>query len=396
MNFRPEGRKNMKEEPMKKLFALLLVLTMVLGVSSLAVAQSKPVVNLWTGGSQNVSDLFTQLISTYNARADAKTEVKLQFLLSGTGDESLASRVGAAYLSGQTKTDFDMIADNTNVLQNFIDECKTDAIFRDLDFTQMPNFANVIMKPSMLAGKVLPYRGTTVVFAYDSARIPENELPHTWAALAEWIKAHPGRFAYNEPGTGGAGTAFMQTAVYRLIEDQSARSSSDVKWAEFWAPGMAWLADIHPYLYKSGGGVVYVAKNQGTLDLLINKEVDLIPAWADQILKNVTTGTLPETVKMYQLDDGALAGTDVSITISSIGTYVDECYDFMNFVISPEGQKICLENMKAVPVISPDLIDSTEKALVADLNVEKFAFLSIGTLGDALNTRWAEDITTLK
>ena len=381
---------------MKKLFTLLLVLTMVLGLSSVAVAQSKPVVNFWTGGSQNVSDLFTALISAYNAREDAKTEVKLQFLLSGTGDESLTSRVSAAFLAGQTNTEFDMIADNTNALQSYVDECKTDAIFRDLDFSKMPNFANVIMKPSLLEGKVLPYRGTTVVFAYDSARIPENELPHTWDALVQWIKAHPGRFAYNEPGTGGAGTAFMQTAVYRLIEDKAARGSSDVKWAEFWAPGMAWLADIHPNLYKSGGGVVYVAKNQGTLDLLINKEVDLIPAWADQILNNIVNGTLPPTVKMYQLDDGALAGTDVSITISSIGKYTDECYDFMNFVISPEGQKICLENMKAVPVISPDLIDSDQKDLVADLKVENFAFLSIGSLGDTLNDRWAEDITTLK
>ena len=381
---------------MKKLFSLLLVLTMALSLIGAAAAQSKPVVNFWTGGSQNVSDLFTELINTYNAREDAKVEVKLQFLLSGTGDESLASRVGAAYLSGQTKTEFDMIADNTNALQDYVDECKTDAIFRDLDFAKMPNFANVIMKPSLLEGKVMPYRGTTVVFAYDSARIPDNELPHTWDALAQWIKSHPGRFAYNEPGTGGAGTAFMQTAVYRLIEDQSARGSSDTKWAEFWTPGMEWLADIHPHLYKSGGGVVYVAKNQGTLDLLINKEVDLIPAWADQIINNITNGTLPPTVKMYQLDDGALAGTDVSITISSIGTYADECYDFMNFVISPEGQKICLENMKAVPVINPDLIDSDKKDLVADLKVENFAFLSIGSLGDALNTRWAEDITTLK
>ncbi|MHC1787579.1 MAG: extracellular solute-binding protein [Christensenellales bacterium] len=381
---------------MKKLSALLLILVMVLGLFGAAQAQGKPVVNLWTGGSQNVSDLFTQLIATYNALPEAKTEVKLQFLLSGTGDESLTSRVGAAYLAGQTKTEFDMIADNTNALQGYVDECKTDAIFLDLDFTKLPNFANVIMKPSLLAGKVLPYRGTTVVFAYDSARIPENELPHTWDGLAQWIKAHPGRFAYNEPGTGGAGTAFMQTAVYRLIEDKSARGSSDAKWAEFWTPGMAWLADIHPFLYKSGGGVVYVAKNQGTLDLLINKEVDLIPAWADQIINNITNGTLPPTVKMYQLDDGALAGTDVSITISSIGTYAEECYDFMNFVISPEGQKICLENMKAVPVISPDLIDSDKKDLVADLKVENFAFLSIGSLGDALNTRWAEDITTLK
>ena len=381
---------------MKKLVSLLLTLTMVFALSSLALAADKPVVNFWTTGSQNVADLFAELISAYNAHEDATAEIKLQFLLSGTGDEGLTSRVSSAYLSGQKNTEFDMISDNTNSLQSFVDECGTDEIFVDLDFSKMPNFENVIMKPSMLASKVLPYRGTTVVFAYDSARIPENELPHTWEALTQWIKDHPGRFTYNEPGTGGSADGFVRTAVYRFIEDKAARGSSDEKWTEQWDKGFQWLAEIHPFLYKSGGGVVYVAKNQGTLDLLINQEVDLIPAWADQVLKNITGGTLPETVKMYQLDDGALSGTDVSITISSIGTYVDECYDFMNFVISPEGQKICLENMKAVPVIAADAIESDQKDLVADLNVENFAFLSIGSLGDLINERWAEDITTLK
>ncbi|NLC32141.1 MAG: extracellular solute-binding protein [Clostridiales bacterium] len=381
---------------MKKLISMLLVLAMVFALSSLAVAAEKPVVNFWTTGSQNVADLFSELIAAYNAREDATAEVKLQFLLSGTGDEGMTSRVSSAFLSGQKNTEFDMISDNTNSLMNYVDECGTDEIFVDLDFSKLPNFENVLLKPSMLEGKVMPYRGTTVVFAYDSARIPENELPHTWDELTQWIKDHPGRFAYNEPGTGGAADGFMRTAVYRFIDDPAARRSSDEKWAEEWDKGMEWLADIHPFLYKSGGSVVYVAKNQGTLDLLINQEVDLIPAWADQVLKNIENGTLPTTVKMYQLDDGALSGTDVSITISSIGTYVDECYDFMNFVISPEGQKICLENMKAVPVIAAESIESEQKDLVADLNVENFAFLSIGSLSDLINERWAEDITTLK
>ncbi len=381
---------------MKKLLAMLLALALSLSVVGALAAPAKPVVNFWTGGSQNVADLFNELIAAYNDRPDATAEVRLQFMLSGTGEEALSARVAAAYLSGQKNTEFDIIADNTSVLFDFVDRSKTEDIFITLDFSKMPDAANVIMKPSMLEGKALPYRGTTVVFAYDSARLPESELPHTWDELVTWIKAHPGRFAYNQPDTGGAGGAFLRESVYRFIEDKSARTSSDERWAEEWDAGVAWLADIHPYLYKSGGHVVYVAKNQGTLDLLINKEVDLIPAWADQILANMESGTLPETVRMYQLSDGALSGTDVSMTICSIGSHVEECYGFMNFVVSPEGQKICLENMKAVPVINVDLIDSSKKALVADLNVQDFAFMAIGTLSDLLNERWTEDIATLK
>lgn len=381
---------------MKKILSLVLALALALSLGAAALAEDKPVINLWTTGSQNVADLFNALIAEYNALPEAKTEVKLQFLLSGTGDEGMLSRVSSAYLAGQKDTEFDMIAENTASLQSYIDEAKSEDIFLTLDFDQMPNYQNVTLKPSMLQDKVVPYRGTTVVFAYDAGRIPEDQLPHTWEELTQWIKDHPGRFAYNEPTTGGAGSAFVRTAVYRFIEDKSSYVSNDPKWADEWDTGFAWLAEIHPYLYKSGGNVVYVAKNQGTLDLLINQEVDLIPAWADQVLANIEKGTLPASTRMYQLDDAALTGTDVSMALLSIGKAGEAAYDFMNFVISPAGQKIALENMKAIPVINPELIDSADKDLVKDLKVENFAFMSIGTLGDVFNERWNEEIMTLK
>lgn len=381
---------------MKKIVTLALALALVLSLGAPALAMEKPVVNLWTTGSQNVADLFNALITEYNALPEAKTEVRLQFLLSGTGDETMLSRVASAYRSGQKDTEFDMMAENTASLQPYIDETGTEDIFLTLDFDKLPNYGNVTLKPSMLQDKVVPYRGTTVVFAYDSARVPEEKLPRTWEELTQWIKDHPGRFAYNEPTTGGAGSAFVRTAVYRFIQDKSSYTSIDPVWAQQWDEGFAWLAEIHPFLYKSGGSVVYVAKNQGTLDLLINQEVDIIPAWADQVLTNVGQGTLPETTRMYQLDDAALTGTDVSMAILSIGKAGEACYDFMNFVISPAGQKIALENMKAIPVIDPALIDSAQKDLVAGLKVENFAFMSIGNLGDVFNERWNEEIMTLK
>ena len=58
---------------------------------------------------------------------------------------------------------------------------------------------------------------------------------------------------------------------------------TDKKWLDYMQPGFDWLVKIHPFLYSTGGSVLYPAKNQGTLDLLINKEVDMIPAWAAPI-----------------------------------------------------------------------------------------------------------------
>lgn len=287
-----------------------------------------------------------------------------------------------------------MIAENGGVFQSYVDEAGSEDVLLNIDTTKLSNLSLVQMQPVILKDKLVPYRGTTVVFAYNSEKVPNP--PQTWDELVTWIKANDGRFAYNTPDSGGAGAGFVRTAIYRLIEDQSARMSNDEKWAASWDAGYAWLADIHPYLYKSGGHVQYPTKNQGALDVLISEEIWMTPAWADQVMTQKEAGTMSENIKMYQLTDGALSGSDVDIAIPSIGSHVDECYDFINFVISPEGQQILVDQMKAVPVIDSALLEQTASvAAVSALNPSEFAFLSIGALGDLINTRWAEDIATL-
>ena len=92
--------------------------------------------------------------------------------------------------------------------------------------------------------------------------------------------------------------------------------------------------------------------------------------------------------------DLALGGSDVSLAICSLGSNPEGAADFISFVISPEGQKICLENMKAIPVISSDLIDSDQKELVASLG--SYDFVSIGALwNDYLYPAWQEAILPL-
>lgn len=379
---------------MKKTLSLLLAVALVLGCAGAALAAEKTKVTVWTTGSQNVQDLFSALCAAYNAQPDAAYTAVNQHILTGTGDEGLYSRLAAAYRTKQTGTDFDLIAENTAAFQQYVDEAGSEDLFLDLNADELKGAEALTVHPTILKSKLVPYRCTTVVFAYDAERIPENELPHTWDELAAWMEAHPGRFAYNEPNTGGAGSSFVHSAVYRFIDDPAAKTSNDPKWAEQFGPGLEWLVKIHPFMYRSGGNVLYPNKNQGTLDLLINKEVDMIPAWADQVLTNLGNGILPETTRMYQLNDVPLTGSDVSFGIPSIGSHPEGAKDFISFVISPAGQKICLENMKAIPVIPADMIDSDQKDLVAALG--NYNFISIGNLWtDNLYQRWMEEILPL-
>lgn len=397
---------------MKKFFALILAIVMLLSLvacgsktdnsqqstSSTDADTSKstelPTINFWTTGSQNVSDVFTEVIKAYNAKEDRACNVELQFVLSGSGDASLGSRYAAAYITGKD-TSFDILAGNGSDFLGYANECGSEDAFIDLDFSKMPNFSNVKMAASVFKDKLVPYRGTTVVFSYDSARLPEP--PKTWDELVSWIKANPGHFTYNDPSTGGAGQAFVYNAIYRLIDDPNAFSDAgNEKYTQMYDAGFEWLADIHPYLYTTGGHIQYAVKNQGALDLLASGEVDMVPAWADGTLDGIEKGTLPDTVKMYQLSDLSLTGTDVDMAICATSQNVDACYDFMNYVVSTEAQQIFVEVMKAVPVIDAAQLEQTDAVkAVSALNPADFNILSLGSNGSVIKNRWTEDIATL-
>lgn len=385
---------------MKKILALALALIMVLSMAACGAKEPAdegglPTITIWSTGSQNVSDTFTELIKVYNAKPDRAANVELQFVLSGSGDTGLSSRYGASYIAGEYDN-FDIIAENGTSFQGIISECGEDEnAFLDIDTSKLSNFPNVKMQPSLYKSKLVPYRGTTVVFAYDSAYLPEP--PQTWDELTEWIKANPGRFTYNDPDTGGAGGGFLNCALYRLIDDPNAfANGADPKYLDMVDPGFAWLEEIHPYLYASGGHIQYPVKNQGSLDLLATGDVWLIPAWADNILKGLEEGTLPATIKMYQMSDLSLTGTDVDLGICANTPNVDACYDFINFMISPEAQAMLVKIMKAVPVIDASTMEQTEDVkAVSELNPAAFNILQTGDNGNEFKLRWAEDIATL-
>ena len=94
--------------------------------------------------------------------------------------------------------------------------------FVKLDDSKIPNAERVSGKSSVAADYVQPYRGTTVVLAYDSEVV--ETPPATMDELVNWMKENPGRFAYNAPGTGGAGDSFARTVVYNLLPEEAITS----------------------------------------------------------------------------------------------------------------------------------------------------------------------------
>jgi len=348
-------------------------------------------ITLWAGGSDNVKAQFEKQIENFNKTNAEGYAVTLQFVTSGTGTQSVSDRIIAAKKAGQTKTDFDLIEMGGDEILKYVSEGGED-LFTKLDKSKIPNIADLKFPATFRDDLVVPYRGTTVVLAYNSERVPNP--PQTTDELYDWIRNNPGRFAYNTPGSGGAGGSFVLTSTYNQMPEE-ALTSTDEKWKGEWDKGFNLMKELHPYLYKSSGAVVYPNKNQGTIDLLANKEVDMIPAWADMIISQVRSGAIPANIKVSQLTP-SFTGNTVGFGIPSIGNNPEAAYAFINYMLSAEAQNIALDNMAAIPVIDFAKLDPQLTATISSLKIDKFRISSLGSLSGELNTRWDEEIGILK
>lgn len=351
-------------------------------------------VQVWATGSDNVRQTFEKLVDDFNANSEyvGTYEAKLNFILSGTGGGTLADQLVAAYKAGQTDTEFDVVDlgdDDLTKILSLTDE----SVLEDLDMSKIPNAEGVTAEPVAAKGKIQPYRGTTVILAYNSETVPEDEVPTTMDELVEWIKAHPGRFAYNIPGTGGAGDSFVRTSIYNFIDDDSALMSSDPKWMEQWDEGFAFLKELHPYMYKSGSSVVYPNKNQGTLDLLTQGEIDMCPNWADMVLSQRKAGTVPEKIKITTIEP-SFTGSVQGIAVPSYSGNKEGGFAFIDYLLSPEAQTILVQDMAAIPLVTEG-VDLTGAEELMSMDVSNFRTQALGDLVTDLNARWDEEIGTL-
>ena len=352
----------------------------------------KSTVTIWATGSDNVRQVYEALIEDFNSNSDYADQytAELQFMLSGTGTQSMTDMLAAAYQANQTNTDYDLVDVGGDDLSALISRVGEEA-FVKLDDSKIPNAERVSAESSLAADYVQPYRGTTVILAYDSEAVPNP--PTTMDELVEWMKENPGRFAYNAPGTGGAGDSFARTSVYNFLPEE-AMTSDDTSWEDQWDEGFQFLTDIHQYMYTSGGSIVYPNKNQGTLDLLNQGEIDMCPNWADMVLSQRADGTLKDTIKITQIDP-AFTGSLQSLAIPTFGSNEDGAYAFIDYMLTDSAQEILVKEMAAIPLVDTSNIDMTGYEDVMNLDVSNLRIMSIGDLGTDFNARWDSEIGTL-
>ncbi|MEL6575559.1 MAG: ABC transporter substrate-binding protein [Pseudomonadota bacterium] len=208
----------------------------------------------------------------------------------------------------------------------------------------VPNwqFVDVAGKPTVVNDFTVPTDGleapwgmAQIVFYHDTAITPEP--PRSLAALLDWAKANPGRFAYPEPPN-FLGTTFLKQALYGLLDDTSilAAPVDEAAYADTVAPLWAYLDALTPHLWREGRA--YPQNGARLRQLLADGEIEIAfsfnPGEASSAIANFE---LLESVRTYILERGTIGNTSF-VAIPFNANAAAGAMVLANFLMSPEAQ----------------------------------------------------------
>ncbi len=184
-----------------------------------------------------------------------------------------------------------------------------------------------------LGGMESPWGRVQWALVYDSARTPNP--PRTFAELAAWIRANPGRFTHDQQFTG---TTFLKMLMYAEGGgvERFQGGFDEARYREGSARVWTWLDAVRPSLWR--GGAAYP---QGVADLhrlFANREVDFTMSNNNnEVVTKVRQGIFPATARALLLRDGTIANAHYLGIPANAGNPAGAMV-VANFLLSPEAQ----------------------------------------------------------
>jgi putative spermidine/putrescine transport system substrate-binding protein len=148
-----------------------------------------------------------------------------------------------------------------------------------------------------------PWGTAQFALIYDPARTPEP--PRSVAALASWIKTHPGRFTHDQ---GFTGVTFLKSIMYALGGGVEAFQGgfSEERYRHGREVLFAWLRDLRPFFWRRGE--TYPPDVAAMHRLFANSEIDFTMSNnSNEVVNKIRQGVLPPGARAVLLDDGTIA-----------------------------------------------------------------------------------------
>lgn len=183
------------------------------------------------------------------------------------------------------------------------------------------------------AGFESPWGTVQLALIYDSARTPVP--PRTAAELSAWIRAHPGRFTYDQSF---AGITFLKGLLYSLNGGvDSFRGGFDsTRYVAGRTRLFAWLDSLKPLLWREGQQ--YPPDVAALHRLFANGEIDFsMSNNQNEAVTKAMQGVLPKTSRALVLRDGTIANAHF-LGIPANSPNAAGAMVVANFLLTPEAQ----------------------------------------------------------
>jgi putative spermidine/putrescine transport system substrate-binding protein len=341
-------------------------------------------VTAYVGGDVNVQGLWQHTIIPGFQKANPGYHVKLVYSAHGTADAATLAKMEAAAKTGHS-TGYDVID------SGIATDAASAGLLTKVSTSNVPNLKLVdkrLLGP--VAGAAVPYRSSAVVLAYNSDVV--KHPPTTYDALIAWIKAHPGRFAYNSPSTGGSGESFVQTTVDRHLDSATVatfQNGYDAAKEKEWNAGFAELRALNKDVYGKG---VYPNGNQAVMDLLGKGQIDVAPVWSDMFLSSEQNGTLGKNIKTVQISQPSLTGGANYIAIPKSSTHQQAALKLANFILEPAEQAAMIKQVASYPVIPLSQLPASDRTVFAGADVRDLRPGYSGKSSSDLSDLWQQKV----
>jgi putative spermidine/putrescine transport system substrate-binding protein len=364
----------------RKLCAMLAVAVVAATAAFAAVATSSDAatksvtINLYASGDVNVQSLWQDHLIPGFEKANPGIKVNFIFSEHGQNDTATLARIGAA-VKQRKWSGIDLVD------AGLVTTLAVDGLTQPVTKSTAPNVK--LVDQSLLTpvkGAAIPYRGSSVVLAYDSNNVASP--PKTLSALLAWIKAHPGKFTYNTPNSGGSGYSFAETVVDSTLSQSTITQMVNgypTQLESQWKQGLDLLHSLNGSIYQGA----YPTGNQAVLDLLAKGQIWMAPVWSDQSLTALKTGALPKSVKLTQISNPSFTGGAAYLGVPKTAKNKVDVYKFVNYVLSPAAQTQIINIMSGFPALP---LKYLPKAIQ-----NQFADVSANTLRPAYSQKTQSD-----
>lgn len=345
---------------------------------------AKKTVTVFISGDTNVQGLWQKSLIPTFIKANPGYSVKVNLDLHGQHDSQTMAKLTSA-TKQKKNPGFDLVD------AGFVSQAAAGGLLTPVSASDVAALSDVpdnVVKAGGVGG--IPYRASSVLLAYDTKTIPKP--PKTLDDLLAWIKAHPGKFTYNTPDSGGSGQSFVTTVLDKYVPAGTREKMvvSYVPDAESsWDKGFTTLAGLKPYIYQKG---VYPNGNNQVLDLLSSGQISMAPVWSDQFITGQKNGQIPKNIGYTQISDPSFTGGAAYLGIPKTSAHQKEALTLVNWLLTPKAQALMADSIAGYPVISLDKLPSSVQKKFKNADVTQLRLPYYASMTQDLNRLWSQKV----